>query len=42
MTSIASIVAPVVAGLCIEHAHLVVWAVLASALAGIGMVLAQA
>jgi MFS family permease len=42
MTSLASIVAPVVAGLCIEHAHLVVWAVLASALAGIGLVLAQA
>jgi MFS family permease len=42
MTSIASIVAPVVAGLCIEHAHLVVWAVLASTLAGIGLVLSQA
>jgi MFS family permease len=41
MTSLASIVAPVVAGLCIEHAHLVVWAVLASTLAGIGLVLSQ-
>ena len=41
MTSLASIVAPVVTGLFIEHAHLMLWATLAAALAGVGAVLTR-
>jgi len=41
MTSLASIVAPIVAGLLIEHAHLTAWAVMAALLAGVGVILAR-
>jgi MFS family permease len=41
MTSMASIVAPIIAGLFIEHQHLVLWATLAAALAAVGMVLSR-
>jgi MFS family permease len=41
MTSIASIVAPIVAGLFIEHAHLLAWALLAAALSGVGGLLTR-
>jgi MFS transporter, DHA1 family, tetracycline resistance protein len=41
MTSLASIVAPIVAGLFIEHAHLTAWATTAALLAGVGVVLTR-
>ena len=41
LTSMASIVAPVVAGLCIEHQHLLLWAALAAGLAAVGVALSR-
>lgn len=41
MTSLASIVAPIVAGLLIQHTHLMWWATVAAALAGVGAVLTR-
>ena len=41
LTSMASIVAPIVAGLLIEHQHLTAWAWLAAALAAVGAVLSR-
>jgi MFS transporter, DHA1 family, tetracycline resistance protein len=41
MNSFASILAPVVVGLLIEHQHLMAWAVLASALSAVGAVLSR-
>lgn len=41
MTSVASIVAPIGAGLFIEHQHLMAWALVAAALAGVGALLAR-
>ena len=41
MNSFASILAPVVVGLLIEHQHLMAWAILAAVLSCVGAVLSR-